>query len=80
MEYKLLRAKEMADELPDEALALCNEVLNDHIDDQDAQMALFMSGYIMMQAERYGLAYNIYQRCAQLSPNVSEIYSNIRGS
>jgi len=52
-------------------------VLNKHIDDELAQKALFMSAYIMMDAERYGLAYNIYKRCAQLNPNISEIWSNM---
>ena len=56
---------------------MCNEVLNKHIDDELAQKALFMSAYIMMDAERYGLAYNIYKRCAQLNPNISEIWSNM---
>lgn len=45
--------------------------------DELAQKALFMSAYIMMEGERYGLAYNIYQRCAQLNPNISEIWSNM---
>ena len=70
-------AKEIVNDEPDEALRICNDVLNDHLDCDDGQMALFMVGYIMMQAERYGLAYQIYQRCAQLRPNMSEIWSNM---
>lgn len=62
---------------PDEALSICNEVLNQHMDDEIAQRALFMSAFIMMEAERYGLAFNLYQRCAQLNPRQSEIYSNM---
>lgn len=77
MNPKLLRAKDLCNSEPDEALRLCNDVLNDDFDGIDGQMALFMSGYIMMEAERYGLAYNIYKRCAELSPNRSEIYSNM---
>lgn len=73
----LVSAKELAKTQPDEALRLCNTVLNDHLDDLDAQQALFISAYIMMEAERYGLAYNIYKRCAELRPNQSEIYSNM---
>jgi len=74
---KLTEAKQLANTEPDVALALCNEVLNDHFEDEDGQKALFMSGYIMMEAERYGLAYNIYKRCAELNPNISEIWSNM---
>lgn len=74
---RLSDARYLAQEEPDEALALCNDVLNDHIDDQDAQKALFMSAFIMMEAGRYGLAYNLYKRCAQLNPDISEIWSNM---
>lgn len=74
---KLKRAHSLANDEPDIALAICNEILNDHFEDEIAQKALFMSGYIMMQAERFGLAYNIYQRCANLNPRQSEIWSNM---
>lgn len=76
-EDDLLKAHELVHDQPDEALAICNAILNDHFDDVLAQRALFMSGYIMMEAERYGLAFNIYQRCAQLSPRISEVWSNM---
>lgn len=76
-EDDLLRAHAIANESPDEALSICNEILNEHFDDQLAQRALFVAGYIMMQAERYGLAYNIYQRCANLRPDISDIWSNM---
>ena len=73
----LLEAKELANTNPDLAMRLCNDVLNDHFDDDEGQMALFMSGYIMLEAERYGLAFNIFQRCVQLRPDQSEIWSNM---
>lgn len=76
-EELLLQARSIINERPDEALAICNDILNDHIDDDIAQKALFMSGYIMMDAERFGLAYNIYQRCAQLNPKLSSVWSNM---
>ena len=72
-----MQARSIINERPDEALAICNDILNDHIDDDIAQKALFMSGYIMMDAERFGLAYNIYQRCAQLNPKLSSVWSNM---
>ena len=75
---ELLRlAKDIAKSEPDEALRLCNEVLSEGFDSTEAQMALFMVAYIMMEAERYGLAYHIYQRCAHLRPDRSEIWSNM---
>ena len=76
-EELLLKAHAIIKDEPEVALAICNDILNDHIEDEIAQKALFMSGYIMMEAERYGLAYNIYQRCAQLNPKISEIWSNM---
>ena len=76
-DQRLLEAKEIVNDHPDEALALCNGVLNEHMDDATAQQALFMAGYIMMQAERYGLAYNLYRRCAELNPGISEVWSNM---
>lgn len=77
MNDKLRRAKELAEQEPDEALRLCNEVMDDDMAGDQGQIALFMSGYLMMQAERYGIAYHIFERCAQLRPNQSEIYSNM---
>lgn len=77
MNELLRKAKELAENEPDEALRICNEILNDSYHDEDAQIALFMAGYIMMQADRVGLAYNIFKRCAELRPNQSEIYSNM---
>ena len=77
MQELLLKAKSLANDQPEEALAICNHIMNEELDSQYGQMALFMSGYIMMEADRYGLAYHIYERCAQLNPKVSDIYSNM---
>lgn len=76
-EGRLLYAKSIIEDEPDEALRICSNVLNESFDTQAGQMALFMTGYIFLQAERYGLAYQIYQRCAQLRPDMSEIWSNM---
>ena len=76
-EEDLRLAKSLADSEPDEALRICSNIMNEDMDGMFGQMALFMSGYIMMNAERYGLAYHIYERCAQLNPNLSEIWSNM---
>ena len=70
-------AKSLANSEPDEALRICSHVMDEDMDGIHGQMALFMAGYIMMGAERYGLAYHIYERCAQLNPDVSEVWSNM---
>lgn len=77
MNERLKLAKNIIKDEPDEALRICNEVMNEEFDSDEGQMALFMTGYIMMEAERYGLAYQIYQRCVQLKPGMSEIWSNM---
>ena len=77
MEGDLKRAQELAKTDPDQALRICNDVMNKDFDGKYGQMALFMSAYLMMEAERFGMAYHMYERCAQLNPNLSEIYSNM---
>lgn len=74
---ELLEAKDLIDSDPEEALRICNDVMNDHYDDIHGQMALFMSGYVMMGAGRDGLAYHIFSRCAELQPERSEIFLNM---
>lgn len=77
IEGRLLQAKGLVHEQPDEAAYILNQILNEEFDSIHAQQALFMLGYIMMECERYGLAYHLYERCAQLNPNISDIYSNM---
>lgn len=74
MQEKLLRAKDLAETNPEYALKLCNEVLEE---DFNNDMALFIQGYILMQSEKFGLAYNLFQRCAQMRPNQTEIWNNM---
>lgn len=74
MHQKLLIAKDLAETDPQTALRLCNEVLED---DFDNAMALFIQGYVLMQTEKFGLAYNLFRRCAELNPTQSEIYNNM---
>lgn len=76
-ESRLKRAQSLVKSEPDEAMFICNHVMDEDVDGKWGQMALFMTGYIMMEAERYGLAYHIYERCSQLNPSQSEIYSNM---
>ena len=74
---ELKRAESLAKSEPDEALRICCSIMNEDFDGQHGQMALFLTGYIMQEAGRHGLAYHIYERCSQLRPNVSSIYSNM---
>jgi len=74
MQEKLLRAKDLAEIDPEYALKLCNEVLED---DFYNDMALFIQGYILMQSEKFGLAYNLFRRCAELRPDQTEIWNNM---
>jgi len=77
MNERILKAKGLANDRPDEALRILNDILDEDPDTEEAEIALFMSAYIMMQANKTGLAYHIYQRCAQMRPNRSEIWSNM---
>ena len=77
MDERLLQAKGLCDKEPDEALRLCNEVMNEEMTGVNAEMALFMAAYIMMNAKRFGLAYQMYKRCAEAAPHVSETWSNM---
>lgn len=58
-------------------MRICNRIMTDDMGGHYSEMALFMVGYIMMQCEHYGFAYHIYQRCAQLKPGISEVWSNM---
>lgn len=58
---------------PDEAMRLCNDVLNE---DPDYVPALFTAGRIMMKVERFGLAYNLNKRCISLMPQEAATWNN----
>lgn len=73
----LNHAKEVKHSEPDYAVKLCSDIISEDPDSVIAQSALFLTGWIYLQAERFGLAYHIYQRCAQLNPKVSAIWLNM---
>lgn len=79
MDYvsRLRYAESIVNEAPDEALKICNEILDKELDSDIGQMALFLAGYLMLSAERFGLAYQIFKRCHQLKPNVGGIWLNM---
>jgi len=74
MNTKLLEAKDCANVDPEKAMRLCNEVLNE---EPDNCQALFIIGFLGLQAEKFGLAYQIFERCAAMNPTQSEIYNNM---
>ncbi|MCH7803099.1 MAG: hypothetical protein IH937_03365 [Acidobacteria bacterium] len=79
-EDKLTIAKSIVNTEPDEALRLCSEVMTEEPDSKMGHAALFMAGYIMLEAERFGLAYHIYSRCAEIRPDMSSCYQNMATS
>lgn len=69
----LAHAEAIAATEPDEALRIANKILNE---DHNNARALFVAGYVMMKAERYGLAYAIFKRTIELAPAVDACYNN----
>lgn len=59
---------------PDEAHRRCRELLDS--DPDDAQ-ALFLMGVVESRAERYGVAYNLFKRVADLKPSRAEAWNNV---
>lgn len=57
------------------ALALSAEVLDVDFNDP---LGLFLAGKCLQSTQRYGLAYNLFKRCSQLSPDRAEPW-NMQG-
>ena len=58
----------------DKAISVCNAILNI---DGDNPVALFIIGHALILAERYGLAYTIFKRVCELSPNKNQAWNNL---
>lgn len=43
----------------------------------DNPQALFIVGYIFIKSEKIGLAYSIFKRAAEISPNIAAIWANL---
>jgi tetratricopeptide (TPR) repeat protein len=59
---------------PEEALKICNDRLTENPDDS---LAMFIAAYSLSKASKWGMAYNLLLRAAQLSPNRHEIHNNL---
>jgi hypothetical protein len=64
----------LLDDDPDEAHRRCRIVLDANPDDP---LALFLIGSIEARCERFGLAYNIFQRVVSLKPERAEAWNNV---
>lgn len=58
----------------DEGMRLACKALDEDFDDV---AALYQVGYLMLQAERPGIAHTIMRRCAELKPERPEVWNNL---
>ncbi len=58
----------------DEALKICSDVLNE---EPNRAEALFIAGYILLKAERYGLAMALMEKCTHLVPEREQAWNNL---
>ena len=74
---KLELAKRLVEEDQDyaEGLRLAGEVLNSNFDDP---VPLYLAAHALRRSGKYGLAYNLFKRCAQLDPSRHEPW-NMQG-
>ena len=59
---------------PDEALRIASNVLNEN---PDEARALFLASYVFLQAERFGMAYNLLMRASQIVPKREQVWNNL---
>lgn len=59
---------------PDEALRIASNILNDN--PKEAR-ALFLASYVFLQAERFGLAYNLLKQASVIVPFREQVWNNL---
>lgn len=59
---------------PDEALRIASNVLNEN---PNEPRALFLASYVFLQAERFGMAYNLLKRAAEIVPKREQLWNNL---
>lgn len=70
----LLKAREIANTEPDDAMRMVSKVLNK---DLHNSTAVFLAAYILMQADRAGLAYHMFSRCHDMTGDDPRLLSNM---
>lgn len=59
---------------PDEALRITSNILNES---PNEARALFIASYVFLQAERYGMAYNLLKQAALIVPKRDQVWNNL---
>lgn len=75
IDEKIHLAHELAEQgEPDEALRIASSILNEN--PKEAR-ALFIASYVFLQAERYGLAYNLLKQASLIVPFREQVWNNL---
>ena len=64
----------IAEDDPDEASRMCNDVLRE---DPDNAAAMYLLGTLHARAERYGNALSLFERCTKIAPHRPEAWNNL---
>lgn len=70
----LRTAASLVDSDPDQAHAICNDILRE---EPDNVLALFLVGNLYAKAERFGPAIAVFERCSRLEPRRDEVWNNL---
>lgn len=68
------QAHDIAEHEPDEALRIASNILNEQ---PNEARALFLASYVFLHAERFGMAYNLLKRAADLVPFREQVWNNL---
>lgn len=58
----------------EECMRICNEVLNEHLDNPEA---LFLIGHVLLDSGKHGLAHALYMQFLRLKPNIAQAWNNL---
>jgi tetratricopeptide (TPR) repeat protein len=68
------QAHDIVEHEPDEALRIASNILNDS---PNEARALFLAAFVFLHAERFGMAYNLLKRAAELVPFREQVWNNL---
>lgn len=75
LESRIIKAHDLAASgEPDEALREASKILDEN---PDEPRALFLAAYVFLEAERYGMAYNVLKRASEIVPFREEVWNNM---